>query len=208
VGYVKAKDRHRQIVNAAIKVLSEAGVPDTTLRGVAAAAGIPLGTLYYVFPSKDQLLRAVIAAVTDEIAATLREELVLDRGVEHALRHGIRNFWSKLVESDMGLQIMQYELSTYSLRTEGPGGLASVQYERYVSLVTDLCEQAAKAAGERCAVSFDSLGRITLAIIDGLILQFVASPDHARALRDLNLALDMIIGLADPQPVAPTRSRP
>ncbi|MBD8869899.1 TetR/AcrR family transcriptional regulator [Nocardioides donggukensis] len=207
MGYLKAADREQQIVEAAIRVLSDVGVPGTTLRAVAAEAGIPLGTLHYAFPSKDKLLRAVIGVVTDEIATTLRQGLVLDRGVEHALRHGVLNFWNTLVESEIGLQIMQYELTTYALRSEGPGGLASLQYERYTSLVTEFCEQAAKAAEERCAIGFDSLGRVTLALIDGLILQYVVRPDHDRALRDLNHALDMVIALADPRPVASERRR-
>lgn len=53
MAYVKAAERHEQIVAAAIRVLSKVGVPGTTLRAVAAEAGIPLGTLHYVFPSRE-----------------------------------------------------------------------------------------------------------------------------------------------------------
>lgn len=207
MAYVKAAEREQQIVSAAITVLSKVGVPGTTLRAVAAEAGIPLGTLHYVFPAKDQLLKAVIGQVISDISDALRAGLELDKGLEHALRHGVRNFWDGLVETEIGLQIMQYELATYSLRTEGAGGLAQLQYERYTSLVTEFCEQAALAAGERCAIGFDSLGRIVLAVVDGLILQYVAKPDHDRAQRDLGHALDMLVLLADPQPVTPTRAR-
>ncbi|WP_435220536.1 TetR/AcrR family transcriptional regulator [Streptomyces sp. Tue6028] len=209
MAYVRAAERGEQIIAAAMRVLSSVGVPAMTLRGVATEAGIPLGTLHYVFPTKDQLLRAVTAKVIQDISDALRADLELDRGVEHAFRQGVTNFWSRLVESGLGLQIMQYELTTYSLRTEGPGGLARSQYERYGSLVTEFCEQAAQAAGERCAIGFDVLGRLTLALVDGLILQYVANPDDDRARRDLKHALDMIVLLADPQPVAarqPVRS--
>ena len=205
MAYVKAKDREGQIVQAALHVLSDVGVPAATLRGVAAAAGIPLGTLHYVFPSKDLLLRAVISKVTEDIASTLRGGLVPNAGLEQALRQGVASFWHTLVENDLGLQLMQYELSTYSVRTHGPGGLASVQYDRYVSLIVDVCEQAADAANERCAISFDSLARLTLAIVDGLILQYIADPDRERAARDLGRAIDAIVTLADPQPVARQR---
>ncbi|MFE5295741.1 TetR/AcrR family transcriptional regulator [Streptomyces sp. NPDC056632] len=202
MAYVRAAEREEQIVAAAMRVLSSAGVPAMTLRAVAAEADIPLGTLHYVFPAKDQLLRAVMSKVIGEISDALRAEVVLDRGVEHAFRQGIAGFWRRLVESGIGLQVMQYELTTYSVRTEGAGGLAQSQYERYSSLVTELCEQAAQAAGERCAIGFDALGRLTLALVDGLILQYVANPDADRARRDLKHAVDMIILLADPQPVA------
>jgi AcrR family transcriptional regulator len=206
VAYVKASEREEQIVAAAIREFSETGVPGTTLRAVAARAGIPLGTLHYVFPSKDQLLRAVIATVINEISETLRTELAVDKGVEHALRHGVGNFWKKLVTSRVGLQIMQYELLTYSLRSDSDGGLARLQYERYSALVTEFCERAAQAAGERCAVGFDTLGRIALAQVDGLILQYIAKPDPDRARRDLGHALDMLVLFADPQPVARTKA--
>ncbi|ULP48451.1 TetR/AcrR family transcriptional regulator [Mycolicibacter virginiensis] len=201
MAYIKATEREGQIVAAAMRVLSEVGVAGTTLRGVAAEAGIPLGTLHYVFPSKDQLLRAVIAAVMDDVVDAVRTDLQLDRGVAHALRQGVTNFWSTLVESDTGLQIMQYELAMYSVRSEGSGGLAQLQYERYTALVTDFCDQAAQTAGERCAVDFDSLGRLALALVDGLIVQYVTNPDPERARRDLDHAVDMVVQFADPQPI-------
>ncbi len=50
MAYIKATEREGQIVAAAMRVLSDVGVAGTTLRGVAAEAGIPLGTLHYVFP--------------------------------------------------------------------------------------------------------------------------------------------------------------
>ncbi|WP_370185237.1 TetR/AcrR family transcriptional regulator [Rhodococcus wratislaviensis] len=206
MAYVKAAEREEQIVAAAIAEFSDNGVPGTTLRAVATRAGIPLGTLHYIFPSKDRLLRAVITTVIDEIAEALRAELTVDKGVEHALRHGVGNFWNKLVSNRIGLQIMQYELLTYSLRSDTDGDLVQMQYERYSALVTDFCEQAAQAAGERCAVGFDTLGRIALAQLDGLILQYIAKPDTDRARRDLDHVLNMLVLYADPQPVARTKA--
>ncbi|QSE91508.1 TetR/AcrR family transcriptional regulator [Rhodococcus pseudokoreensis] len=205
MAYVKAAERETQIIAAAIREFSERGVPGTTLRAVAGRAGIPLGTLHYVFASKDQLLRAVITTVIGEISETLRAELEADKGVEHALRHGVGNFWNKLVTSRVGLQIMQYELMTYSLRSDSARELAQLQYERYGSLVTEFCERAAQAAGERCAIGFDTLGRMALAQVDGLILQYIAKPDPDRARRDLDHALNMLVLYADPQPVARTK---
>lgn len=206
MGYVKAAEREQQIVAAAIAEFSDRGVPATTLRAVAARAGIPLGTLHYVFPTKDRLLRAVILTVIDEIAAALQAESRIDGGVEQALRQGIASFWTTLVSHRVGLQTMQYELMTYSLRSDSDGDLARLQYERYSAVVTGFCEQAARASGERCAVGFDTLGRLALAQVDGLILQYVAKPDLDRAQRDLDNAIDMLVLFADPQPVA--RSKP
>ncbi|WP_280230565.1 TetR/AcrR family transcriptional regulator [Nocardia cyriacigeorgica] len=202
MAYVKAAEREGQIVAAAIRVLSAVGVGGITTRAVAVEAGIPLGTLHYVFPTKDKMLRAVITAVVDDALATARSGVELDQGVEHAIRHGVTNVWEKLVEHDPGLQVMQYELAMYSVRSEGPGGLARLMCERYAALISDFCEAAAQASGERCAVDFDTLGRLGFAAVDGLIMQYVTNPDPVRARRDLDRAVDMIVGFADPRPVS------
>jgi hypothetical protein len=94
----------------------------------------------------------------------------------------------------------------YSVRSEDSGSLAQLQYERYTSLVAEFCEQAAKAAGERCAVDFDTLGRLALALVDGLIVQFITSSDSDRANRDLGRAVDMVVAFADPRPVTRRRA--
>ncbi|KAA0084776.1 TetR/AcrR family transcriptional regulator [Mycolicibacterium sp. P9-64] len=206
MAYVKAADREEQIVAAARRVMATVGVSATTLRAVASEAGIPLGTLHYVFPSKEKMLRAVIAAVIAEVLHTVGDGLQFDQGVEHAIRNGAHRFWDTLVEGDVGVQITQYELAMYAARTQDLGSLARLQYEQYTSLITELLEQAATSAGERCAVDFDTLGRLCLAVIDGLIVQYVSHPDADRAHRDLNRAIDMIVAFADPQPVSSGRA--
>lgn len=202
MAYVKVAEREEQIVVAAISVLSDVGVAGTTLRAVASEAGIPLGTLHYVFPSKDQMLRAVIGRVIRDVLDTVRVGLELDRGLEHAIRHGVSRFWDTLVAHEIGLQIMQYELALYSVRSEGPDGLARAQYDEYTALVTEFCAQAAASAREQCAIGFDTLGRMALAVLDGLIVQYIANPDADRARSDLDHAIDMIVAYANPRPTA------
>ena len=70
--YVEAAVRRRQLVASARSVLMRDGVARTSLRAIAEEAGIPLGTLQYVFPSKELLLRAVIEDVVEELAALLK----------------------------------------------------------------------------------------------------------------------------------------
>ncbi|MEU0540349.1 TetR family transcriptional regulator [Nocardia sp. NPDC005978] len=203
MAYVKAAEREEQIVAAAIRVLGAVGVAGTTLRAVATEAGLPLGTMHYVFPSKDKLLRAVIAAVERDVAAALHVRVDSDHGVAQAIRQAVDNFWSSLVENEIGLQVMQYELAMYSARDDGgAGGLGRLQFQGYTALIAESYERAATAAGERCAVDYDTLGRLSLAMMDGLIIQYVTNPDPERARRDLDHAVDMIVRFADPRPIA------
>lgn len=155
-----------------------------------------MGTLSYVFGSKEQLLMAVIQDVTEEIAEVLGESAQTDQGLEQAIRAGIETFWTRLVADERWLQVMQYELVMYSLRTPGLDHLARWQTERYCRIVAAWCQQAANDAGELCAVPFDALARVMVAGVDGIILQFVADPDDARARRDLAMLTEMLVGLA------------
>ena len=95
--YVKATERREQLVAAARQVMMREGVGGTTLRAVAAEADVPLGTLHYVFPSKELLLRAVIEDVMEEIAGLLAKAADTGSGLEHALRRGVEDYWARLV---------------------------------------------------------------------------------------------------------------
>jgi AcrR family transcriptional regulator len=203
--YVEASVRSGQLVAAARRVLIRDGVGRLTMRAVAAEAGVLLGTVTYVFPSKEMLLRAVIEDVTAEIAEVLRSSADTGRGLEHAIREGVQQFWATLVEDQEGLQIIQYELTIYALRTAGLENLARWQYERYARIVAAWCQEAASNAGETCAVPFDTLARVLVASMDGLILQFVCDPDVTRARADLLAVTEMMISLAAPAPAAGRR---
>jgi AcrR family transcriptional regulator len=203
--YVEASVRSRQLVEAARRVLIRDGVGRLTMRAVAAEAGVLLGTVTYVFRSKELLLRAVIEDVTAEIAEVLKSSVDTGRGLEHAIRHGLDRFWVTLVEEQEGLQIIQYELVIYALRTPGLESLARWQYDRYARIVAAWCQEAASNAGETCAVPFDTLARVLVAGMDGLILQYVCDPDATRARGDLQAVTEMVISLASPAPAAGRR---
>jgi AcrR family transcriptional regulator len=205
--YVDASARKKQLVAAAQAVLIRDGVAGLTMRAVAKEAGVLLGTVTYVFPSKEMLLRAVIEDVIAGIAKVLKSSLATatGRGLEHAIRDGVQRFWATLVEDQEGLQIIQYELTIYALRTPGLESMARWQYDRYARIVAAWCQEAASNAGETCAVPFDTLARVLVAAVDGLILQFVCDPDPARAREDLHAVIEMAVSLASPAPAAGRR---
>ena len=205
MAYVEASVRSKQLVAAAQAVLIRDGVGRLTLRAVAKEAGVLLGTVTYVFPSKEMLLRAVIEDVAAGIAEVLKSSADTGRGLEHAIRDGVQRFWTTLVEDQEGLQIIQYELTTYALRTPGLQSMARWQYDRYARIVAAWCQEAASKAGETCAVPFDTLARVLVAAVDGLILQFVCDPDMTRAREDLQAIIDMAVSLASPAAAAGRR---
>lgn len=198
--YIESAVRSKQAVAAARAVLMRDGVSGTSMRAVATEAGIPLGTLQYVFPTKLGLLRAVIEDIVEEIAELLRSSAELEAGLEHAIRNGLRNFWETLVVDHRELQLVQYELVSHALRTPGLEELPRWQYEQYTEAVAQWCQEAATRSGETSAVPFTRLGRVLVAAIDGLILQHVINPDTDRAAADLETLIEMVVSLAAIQP--------
>ncbi|MFZ2510395.1 MAG: TetR/AcrR family transcriptional regulator [Gordonia sp. (in: high G+C Gram-positive bacteria)] len=190
--------RAKQLAAAARTVLSREGVARTSLRDVAAEGGVPLGTLQYVYPTRELLLRQVIEDLVDQISTIFESSLQSGTGLADTLRLGITDFWTILV-SDQDLQIMQYELTTYSLRAPDQQHLARWQYASYTAATARWCRDAADRADEVCAVAFEQLGRLIVASIDGLILQYVCDADDERAAADLAIVIDMVVRVADPR---------
>jgi AcrR family transcriptional regulator len=63
--------KRERLTMAAARLLHEQGVERTTLAHIAAAAGIPVGNVYYWFRTKDDVIAAVIDAHAQMIEATL-----------------------------------------------------------------------------------------------------------------------------------------
>lgn len=198
--YVEASVRSRQFVAAARAVMSRDGVASTSLRAVAAESAVSLGTLQYVFPTKDLLLRAVVEDVVDDVARLLQGSVESDRGLAHAIRQGVTGFWANLVVGQINDQIMQHELLTYLLRQPGHQDIARTQYARYATVIAEGCQTAAESLGEVCAVPYDRLARTMLAGVDGLIIQYLSDPDQDRAAQDLDSLIEMLIATAAIRP--------
>jgi AcrR family transcriptional regulator len=202
VVYVKASERHGQLVSAARAVLVRDGIAATTLRSVAAEAGVPLGTLHYVFPSKELLIRAVIDDVRDEVSAVLAGVAEKHAGLERAIRDGLRAFWEQQIVGDPRQPLMRQELFLYAVRTPGLEGLARWQVEGYGRIVAAWCQDAANNAGELCAVPFDTLARALVGGVMGIALQYLGDQDRARSLRDVEVLSEMAVGLAAVRPAS------
>lgn len=65
-------DRRSEIVLRATALFADAGVANVSMNDIAEAVGIQKPSLYYFFPSKEELLRTVLLSVVDEPYEDLR----------------------------------------------------------------------------------------------------------------------------------------
>ena len=201
VVYVKASDRHQQLASAARAVMTREGVAGTTLRAVAAEAGVPLGTLHYVFPSKELMFRAVIEDVIEQASDVLRG-VDKNRGLELAIRHGLRAFWEQQIVGEPQGPLMRHELFLHAVRAPGLQDLARWQMEGYNRIVAEWCHDAATNAGEVCEVPFDVLARALVGGTLGIALQYLSDRDRGRSLRDVEAVAEMVVRLAAVRPTS------
>lgn len=70
----------RRILDQAAALFLERGYAGTSLRGIAAAAGMKAGSLYYHFASKQALFQAILLRGVEAMVAAFREASEASRG--------------------------------------------------------------------------------------------------------------------------------
>ena len=84
--------RHEAIVAAARALASESGMGAVQIVPVAERAGIAAGTVYHYFPSKDDLVAALVAVIAEQEIAAIRGAAAAAPGPLSALAAAIKAF--------------------------------------------------------------------------------------------------------------------
>jgi AcrR family transcriptional regulator len=171
--------RREQLVEAALRVASRDGIDAATVRAVAAEAGVSLGVVHYCFLDKDELMRAVAAAITDQnLAAVDNREQSAD--LPSLLEEAIASFW-RGVTGNRGAQLLSYELTTTSLRHAELSQVAIAQYHGSWHAFEVFLERTEHSAGIEWMVPRRQLARTAVAIIDGFALAWLVDGDDKSA---------------------------
>jgi AcrR family transcriptional regulator len=175
----------KRILEGAINALCAQGLAALTTRAIASAAGVRLATLHYHFETKDALLLSVFDALTTQADASLRAGIRPSRDLRECIDHTLEAGWRSAV-ANRPLQIVQYELTLYALRTRGAEWLAQRQYRDYRrALETVFIAHVPNTPAGREFVH--ELAHFVLAGLDGIILQHLVDADDSRAQRAIEL---------------------
>src|SRR5262249_29847800 len=124
--------RHEAIVEAARALASESGLGAVQIVPVAERAGIAAGTVYRYFPSKDDLVAAVVSATAERQVAAIRAAVAAAPGPLSGLAAAIAAFasttlrtrrlaWAMLAEAPEG-----GDTSCFAFRRKIGGGFEGV----------------------------------------------------------------------------------
>lgn len=191
---MSAVDRRRELVRAALRVMSRDGVAALTTRAVVAEAEMTLGAFHYCFASKQELLREVAAAVMEQEIEAGTRAVRPGRGVREMVVGAFHGYLSMLRENP-GDQQALLELTQYALRTPGQEDLARRQYDTYHRGAARVLEELARTAGVAWTVPVATAARTLVAMLDGLTLAWLADRDTARTEEMVELLADSLVAL-------------
>jgi AcrR family transcriptional regulator len=160
------------VLDAAVHVAARDGLAKLTFRSVGKHLGLADRTVVYYFPSKHDLVKAVLDAVTARIRAVLAATLAGDRVRPRAL---VSVCWAALTGPEAEAMSRLYVEAL---------GLAAAGHEPYQSSVTALTATWAAWAEDHLDVPTkdrQSHAAAVLAALDGLLVLRLAAGEHLAA---------------------------
>ena len=192
------------ILRAAMKVISERGLPDTRMADIAAEIGVSAPSLLHYFATKDELLARALAYADELLFQRVQHQLAKEetsiRQLEWFIHHNMnlggsaRSRWGQ----DWNLWI---EVWARSLHDGVVAATGKAQAARWRELVRGIVERG-RRRGEFSAGDPQDFAVLLIGLMDGLAVQL--------ALRDSrvsrSLAVQMCLDLMDVF-LAPRRRR-
>jgi AcrR family transcriptional regulator len=163
----KAKNK---IIEAAKIIVSEQGVQKATLRAIAAKAGISIGTLYYYYPSKNDLLYDIIDSHTSESYA-IAESFKKDDSFEKIGRERLNDYLvAKIKERIYGVEdnlILFYLIQEAIMGNEDIKENIQKKYKLWIDSIDTIVTKVFKVSPSKTS---RATAMIINAAIDGFML--------------------------------------
>ncbi|GAA2264792.1 TetR family transcriptional regulator [Glycomyces scopariae] len=171
-------DRRERIIAACLDVIAASGVAGTSHRKVAAAAGVPLGSMTYYFSGMDELLREAFARFATSVSDEFERAMAAARTPAEARAALIALITDTVFDSHRDL-VLSHELYTLAAREPAFRDLTNAWMAR------------SRAALER---HFDpATARMVDALIEGLTIHRALDTEPQDP-RTVAAAVDRILG--------------
>jgi AcrR family transcriptional regulator len=161
----ESKDR---IISSAQQCFSDKSVDKTTLSDIARRAGISKGTLYYYYPTKNDLVFDIAGIHMEQI--TQKVFAMMETGGEHPTwKEVLGTLFEGLLGSKTRSRLHLYLINESLSGSQALRDRLESTYTQWFQLVADGYRRM--SGGQ----SFpDSLARLLVAVLDGLVIQSVA----------------------------------
>ncbi|GAA4672892.1 TetR/AcrR family transcriptional regulator [Frondihabitans cladoniiphilus] len=186
--YAKGLAKREAILDAALPVFGSAGFHGASLREIARQCGVSHQSLMHYFPTKDELLLAVLRRRDER----LRRHFDDDGGMRVAEL-------VDLAEDNVGMPGVIQLFNTASAEATSPEHPAHDYYaDLYEKIVASTSRYLAVAASHGLLApgyTAETAARVVLAVQDGLQLQWLYAPDSVHVAELMRLVIASVVSV-------------
>jgi len=190
---------HReQLLDGAKRCLLEKGFARTTARDIVAASGTNLGSIGYHFGTKDALMNAALMQATEDWGTQLERVVAEHVNPADTPLQRFESAWTRVIEmfeEHRALWVAQFEVFGHLRHSPE---LRPFFSEAQESARHGLATMLRLVAPDSDAESARTVGSFTLAILTGVVAQWLVDPERTPNGRDLADAIRMIAGIQVP----------
>ncbi|XBH21417.1 TetR/AcrR family transcriptional regulator [Jonesiaceae bacterium BS-20] len=168
-GYAKGAISRELILDRAVELFGEVGYSAASLRDVARHSGMTHSGLLHHFPNKEALLAGVLERrdkVEYERFATMAG------GTEEA-KHGLFELLDHEVHDVPGFRLFNMLAAEATSQKHPANSYFVDRYRKTHALVTDIMQSVRDAGSLKTDIDTGSLARMSIALMDGLQLQWL-----------------------------------
>jgi AcrR family transcriptional regulator len=186
-----------QIVRAAADSLLENGYAGTSVRSIAAGAGVAIGNLQYYFPTKQELLVEAWRYLTDRSVEELRSALNQLADPLEMIELGVASIWDSLRQLG-DIQRAAFDLMLQAPRRERLQAYLPELFERYRDVIGEQLDRLEQDGRVRLTVDRQVLVPLILNTVLGFGLYYVVTGDDDSCLRALSAFRHVAGSLIEP----------
>ncbi len=174
-------ERKQALVLAAFNQIAERGFEGLRTREVAAGVGLNIATLHYYFPTKEKLIRGVVAHAMGRFRSTLAPH----GSPADQLRNHLRAV-RKLLRDEPEVGAVMGELALRSARDPSIARILAEAFQAWHQTLRGLLQRAARDGHLTRDLDNDDVAALIMATLTSMTLPSTASADRTdRAFRQL-----------------------
>ena len=185
--------RSESLILAAYRLITERGFEGLRTRDIANAVGVNIATLHYYFPTKEALVRGVVAHAFTRFRSTLTPE---GTATDQLRQHfgGLR----RLAREEPDLFAVMGELALRAPRDPVIGSLMQATDDAWHGMMRTLLRRARAEGGIDPDVDPDDFAALVVVALRGTYLLPVASSHPLRVDRALR-EIERLLGITTPE---------
>lgn len=187
---VSLEDKRECLQQALLRVIARDGIEQASVRNIASEANINPAAVSYAFSGKEELMMSLHHALQAEVNRLITQAVEGCTSIEEGLSRMATAYFDYTV-SDPSSQRAHLELTFYALARSDSKEVAKMQYEGYVNQLVGVLSKLEKSLLSKADIT--SIARLALAMMDGVIIQYLSTHNLAACKKTISLAMDLLL---------------